>query len=216
MTVTLSFTSMYTLKMHSLRESLLQSIIPTLDATLLGKQQKLMSKWVRCAMIHMGILGTIDYSYLDKYPECKTMITQVGNIVREYYEDVENIRRLHEMLDDIEDIPEYTMESCTMVGELSSTIDIYRLFEKITGSFQALMEVSHKGIRRKVSRSLPPKKLDRKYTKPTITIRPEYVMIKDVHGKDYMFWTISAPYLIGKVMVKLLRDLCFEDTRADL
>lgn len=148
----------------------------------------------RCAMIHMGILGTIDYSYLDKYPECKTMITQVGNIVREYYEDVENIRRLHEMLHDIEDIPEYTMESCTMVGELSSTIDIYRLFEKITGSFQALMEVSHKGIRRKVSRSLPPKKLDRKYTKPTITIRPEYVMIKDVHGKDYMFMdrTISV------------------------
>ncbi|OAQ31895.1 hypothetical protein K457DRAFT_1887366 [Linnemannia elongata AG-77] len=68
------------------------------------------------------------------------------------------------------------------------------LFEKITGSFQALMEVSHKGIRRKVSRSLPPKKLDRKYTKPTITIRPEYVMIKDVHGKDYMFMdrTISV------------------------
>lgn len=34
-------------RLIALRESLLQSIIPTLDATLLGKRQKLMPKWVR-------------------------------------------------------------------------------------------------------------------------------------------------------------------------
>ncbi len=140
-----------------------------------------------CIMIHMGILGSIDYNYLDKYPECKTMITQVGNIVREYYEDVENIKKLHRMLHDVEDIPEYTMESCTMVAELSSTIDTHKLFERIQEPFQVLMEVSQKGIRRRVNRAFPPRKIDRKYTKPTTAIRPKYVIIKDTNGKDYTF-----------------------------
>ncbi|KAG0017774.1 hypothetical protein BGZ82_000668, partial [Podila clonocystis] len=140
----------------------------------------------KCVMIHMGIEGTIDYNYLDKYPECKGLITQVGNIVREYYEDVDNVRKLHELLRDVDNMPEYTMESCTMVAELSTMIDPHKLFERIQEPFEILMEVSHKGIRRRISKAFPPRRIDRKYTKPTIAIRPKYVIIKK-DGKDYTF-----------------------------
>lgn len=138
----------------------------------------------KCAMIYMGIIGTIDYNYLDRYPECKELITQVGSIVKKYYQDISKTDKLYRICKRISHIPEFTIDTSTVVCELSMDVDTQSLFENIPESFDILMEVNPKGIRRKVARSYLPKFIDRKYIKPTIATRPNYVMVRS-HNKDY-------------------------------
>lgn len=138
----------------------------------------------KCAMIHMGILGTIDYNYLDRYPVCKELITQVGSIVKGYYQDVANTEKLYKITRGIIHVPDYTIDTSTVVCELSVDVDMVHLFENTPETFDILMEVTPGGIRRKVSRSYPPKSIDRKYIRPTVITRPMYVMVRS-HGEDY-------------------------------
>lgn len=134
----------------------------------------------KCMIIYMGNTGNIEYKYKDIFPEANDMITQVGNILREYHSLVQKTKELYNMIKDVDEIPEYKIDAVTVISELSPKLDLSRLFDSLDiYPFDVIMEVTRgQGVRRKISVEYPPKDISRRYVKPSLVTKPSYLLLR--------------------------------------
>lgn len=194
------FTSLDDLKGYDGGLTSCVDIVGGMTGTMVRRGRKLIRNYLvppelahKCIAIYMGKVGDIDYEYVKYFPESTELITQVGTIVREFYTNVSDIKKLYKLVKNAGSIPEYHTSVVTLVHELSDTADIRSIFSSRSEPFDIIMEVTKSGVRRKISTDVLPRDITRKYITPYINTY-NYLMIR-WKRKDYMLYDNVLTYI---------------------
>lgn len=179
-------------------------LIGSMDGKLYKRSRKLINKYSmtptlvhKCMAIYMGEVGNIDYTYKDKFPEAKNTITQIGNLIREYYLEVTKFKKLYKLINNISEIPNYTTDVVTLVCELSEKINLVSFFEEISSPLDMIMEVNKENIRRKISVDYLPKNITKRYIRPSTLVKSNYILGR-LKKKDFLFYSNFFSFVRGK------------------